>query len=279
MSSPGSISAAVVVHNEEAVIERCLQSLHGAVDEIVLVHDGPCDDRTLEIAEGYGCRIFVQPATGSPEQHTVFAYEQCKGEWLLNVDGDEYLSPELRRELRNLTSRPDVNGYWIRWRIWNGERYVTERGPFKLVLFRARAAHLIGMNENWEQVEGRVERVHLDLHHEPRYDSTSLRANWPKWRKRARVQAGQYLSDFSALPKFNYRGPQEWSRKRRVLNALSPLIVIPYGLATFAIALARENDYYSLRQNLRFATYQGLYNAMVMYYVARAKYMPSRMRS
>lgn len=45
-----SISACLVVRNEEAVIERCLESLAGVVDEIVLVHDGECEDRTLEIA-------------------------------------------------------------------------------------------------------------------------------------------------------------------------------------------------------------------------------------
>ena len=53
---PGTISACVVAHNEEAVIERCLASLDGVVDEIIFVHDGECRDRSLEIAERHGAR-------------------------------------------------------------------------------------------------------------------------------------------------------------------------------------------------------------------------------
>jgi hypothetical protein len=54
-----SVSACLVLRNEEAVVERCLRSLEGVVEEIVLVHDGECEDRTLEIAERHGCQIHV----------------------------------------------------------------------------------------------------------------------------------------------------------------------------------------------------------------------------
>ena len=51
---PGSISACIVARNEEALIDRCLDSLDGVVDEVVLVHSGPCEDRTIEIAHTCG---------------------------------------------------------------------------------------------------------------------------------------------------------------------------------------------------------------------------------
>src|SRR4051812_20989069 len=108
---PGSISAVVVARNEESVLERCLASLDAVVDEIVLVHDGDCDDTSIGIAERHGARVFVQPATGSPEHQTVFGYHQCRGEWLLNIDADEYLSDELRAALGGLVRRNGVNGY------------------------------------------------------------------------------------------------------------------------------------------------------------------------
>src|SRR5947209_4203128 len=63
-----SISACLVVHDEEKLIERCLASLDGVVDEIVLVHDGPCTDRTLDIARGYGARVFERPRHGEAER-------------------------------------------------------------------------------------------------------------------------------------------------------------------------------------------------------------------
>jgi glycosyltransferase involved in cell wall biosynthesis len=272
---PNSISAAVIVRNEDDVIGRCLESLDGVVDEIVLVHDGPCEDRTVEIAESHGCRVFVRPATGSPELQTVFAYEQCRGEWLLNVDADEYLDGPLRERLRELVARDDVNGYEFLWRMWDGERYITERGPFKLVLFRRHAAHLVGMNEAFEHVDGRIERSELELKHHPTYNNFELRRVFTKWRRRAKVQAKQFLTPFDQLPKFNWEGQQEWPRWRHVANALSPLLFVPYGLAHFALALARERDYYSPKENLRFAFYQGLYAGMCQFYVARFKYLGS----
>src|SRR5579862_5338849 len=103
-----SISACLVVRNEEAVIERCLHSLAGVVDEIVLIHDGECTDRTLEIAERFGARITVADHAGGNEPHLPFAFALATGEWLLRLDADEFLSPELRAALPGLTARTDV---------------------------------------------------------------------------------------------------------------------------------------------------------------------------
>ena len=101
----------VVVHNEEAVIARCLESLDGVVDEVIVVHDGPCSDATLDIARGRGCRIFEGPRVGHAEYHRPFAYEQARCEWVLNVDGDEFLSEALRERLRQLAAREGVAAF------------------------------------------------------------------------------------------------------------------------------------------------------------------------
>ena len=156
---PGSVSACLVVRNEEAVIERCLQSLAGVVDEIVLVHDGECEDRTLEIAERHRCRTFVRPLVGHAEVATVFAYEQARGEWILTLDADEFLSEPLRRELRALVSETDINGYEVLLRMWDGRRHITENGPFKLSLFRRSRVHVLGMIHAVEQVDPPVRRA------------------------------------------------------------------------------------------------------------------------
>src|SRR5438105_9189521 len=78
----GSISACIVVRNEGQLIRRCLESLAGAVAELIVVHDGPCDDDTVAIAEQFGCRVFVRPRYGHCERHLPFAYQQARGEWL-----------------------------------------------------------------------------------------------------------------------------------------------------------------------------------------------------
>jgi glycosyltransferase involved in cell wall biosynthesis len=270
---PGSVSACLPVRHEEAVLERCLDSLQGVVDEIVLVHDGECEDRTLEIAERYGCRVFVRPLVGHAEAIVVHAFEQARGEWLLSIHGDEFLSEPLRESVRELVKDEHVNGYEFLWRMWDGERYITEKGPYKLALFRRACTHLVGIVHGAEVVDPPVRRLDLHLEHRPLYNNFALRTVLTKWRRWARINAREFLTPFSALPKFNWTGPTDWPPRRRLLNRLSPLLFIAYVPAVFLVNLRRERDIYRLRENLRMSLYQGIYGGMVQFYVAKYMYV------
>jgi glycosyltransferase involved in cell wall biosynthesis len=268
-----TVTAALVVHNEEAVIERCLRSLDGVVDEIVVIHDGPCEDRTLEIAQRYGARTAELPRIGHSEHYTVTAYEWATSEWLLGIDADEFLSDDLRRELRNLIARDDVNGYELLWRMWDGTRYVTEKGPYKRCLFRRSAVHMIGLIHNVEQVDPPVLRSDLQLEHRPLYNNFTLRSMMGKWRRWARVHAEESLTPLEELPAFNMPVRARWTWRRRVLNALSPVLVVPYFAGTLLMQLWRGREMLSLRENLRFAVYTAIYSTMVQVYVAKKLYV------
>jgi glycosyltransferase involved in cell wall biosynthesis len=272
-AAPGTVSACVVVRNEEAVIERCLGSLAGVVDEIVLVHDGECEDRTLEIAAQHGCRTFVRPLVGHAEVSTVFAFEQARGEWILSLDADEFLSEPLRAQLRSLVSEPEVNGYEVLWRMWDGRRYITENGPYKLSLFRRSRVHVLGMIHAVERVDPPVRRVALQLEHRPLYNNYALRTMLTKHRRWARINAREFLGDLGALPSFNWDGPVAWPARRRILNRLSPLLVLPYVPLVFVASFMRERGYYGLRENLRMAFGQAIYGGLVQFYVARYLYL------
>src|SRR5947209_2132587 len=100
------VSVCLVVHNEGQVIERCMRSLAGLEAEIVVVHDGPCTDDTLDIARRYNARVFVRPFAGHSEHHRPFAYQRARGEWLPNVDAGEFLSPEMA------AVRPELRSRW-----------------------------------------------------------------------------------------------------------------------------------------------------------------------
>jgi glycosyltransferase involved in cell wall biosynthesis len=269
----GSVSACLVVRNEEAVIERCLQSLSGVVDEIVLVHDGECEDRTLEIGARYGCRIHVRPLSGHAEATTIFAFEEARGEWIMSLDADEYLSDALRGALRGLVCDDGVNGYELLWRMWDGTRYITENGPYKLALFRRACVHVLGIHHSAEQVDPPVRRVELQLEHRPAYNNFALRTVLTKWRRSAKIHAEQLLADFADLPKFNWNGGEDWPVQRRILNSLSPLLFLPYVPVVFLVNLAREREVYSLRENVRLSLYQGLYSGMLQFYVAKYRYL------
>jgi glycosyltransferase involved in cell wall biosynthesis len=268
----GSISACLVVRNEEAVIERCLESVDGVVDEIVLVHSGSCEDRTLEIATRFGCRIFEGPDRGFGEHNRPLAYERARGEWLLHLDADEFLSPELRARLRDLTRDPEVDGYAFIWPVWDGRRYRTAEGPYKTILFRRARTRMVGLIHGMEQVEGRVREVPLRLEHRPAYPF-AVRTMATKWRHYARIQARQYTSDLSDVRCFNCPGELRWTRRRRIANLLSPLLVLPAALHSFAFILRTERRHLGLRENLRYAAISALSRAMVTAYVARFVYL------
>jgi glycosyltransferase involved in cell wall biosynthesis len=267
-----TLSACLVVRNEGAVIRRCLQSLHGVADEIVLVHDGPCEDLTVAIAEHFGCRIFVREAVGDPEYHTVFAYEQARGGWLLTLDADEFLSPELAAVIPELISQSFYSGWEFRWPMWDGDQYITHNGPYKLSLFRRADTSLVGHLQSSEKVRGRVGRREETLHHQPLYNNFTLGSVAGKYRHWCRVQADELVRPYSELPKFNYCGPDRWPWYRPVMNALSPVLALPNGIAHFVLLLtsaARDGT----EVNVRLAFYQGVYATMLQFYVARRIYL------
>jgi hypothetical protein len=270
---PGTISACLVVHDEETTIARCLESLHGVVDEIVVIHDGPCRDRTLEIAAGRGCRVIEAPAFGHCERHTPLAYSQASGEWLLNLDADEFLSPPLAASIRDLVAASDVDGYEFVWKHWDGRRYVTEDGPFKLALFRRRATRMVGLIHVPEEVDGAVRRVALDLEHRPGEGHRRLGSMLAKWRRRAPLHAREYVLPLDNVPRFNYPGSLRWTARRELANRLSPLLVVPAALHTFGYVLSRLWGELGAREAVRFAACEAVYRAMVTSWVAWFRYV------
>jgi glycosyltransferase involved in cell wall biosynthesis len=270
------VSACVVVHNEEPHIGRCLRSLEGLDAEILVVHDGPCQDRTLEIARDYTPHVFVRPFVGHAEHHRVFAYEQARGEWLLAIDADEYLSPQMAAVLPKLMARPDVNAYEFVWPIWDGRGPLTSGGPRRLALMRRSAIEFVGMIQNGPEVHGRVEGRSEVLHHQPSYNNFTWKSAVTKQRRWARLHAEELTSDFSQFPTFNYSGPDRWPRRRRVLNRLSPILAFPWGLATFLRTLRPsvwEPSRPAFEVRVRVSFYMGVYRTMVQLYVARSLYL------
>ncbi|MDR0734463.1 MAG: glycosyltransferase family 2 protein [Elusimicrobiota bacterium] len=93
------LSLIIITKNEEAHIAACLESVRGLADEIILV-DSRSTDKTLEIASKYKAKIFTRDFDSFTSQKA-YALAQARGEWVLNLDADEELSPALREEIKN----------------------------------------------------------------------------------------------------------------------------------------------------------------------------------
>jgi glycosyltransferase involved in cell wall biosynthesis len=141
------LSAAIIVYNEEANIGRCLASLKGVVDEIVVV-DSHSSDRTSEICSSFGCRIFQREFTGYSGQKQ-FAVDVASNDWVLSIDADEELTTELKEEISQFLKQGQiaVNGcYILRDLVYLGKklRFGSASGERILRLFNRRFAKFDG---------------------------------------------------------------------------------------------------------------------------------------
>lgn len=96
-----SLSAIMIVKNEEENLPRCLKSLNGVCDEVVVVDTGSTD-RTVALAKEAGARVESFLWNGDESDARNCAVNHARGDWLLMVDADEELSLELHQELLEL---------------------------------------------------------------------------------------------------------------------------------------------------------------------------------
>jgi glycosyltransferase involved in cell wall biosynthesis len=154
------LSVAIVALNEEANIGRTLENVRWA-DEIVLVDSGS-SDRTREIAQQYGARVVVEPWRGHVAQKN-YALELCTQTWVLALDADEEVSPDLAKEIRSVLDDPSpLSGYWIpRKNLFLG-RWIRHGGFYpdpKLRLFRRGDGYSTGHDphDRYELKSGRTD--------------------------------------------------------------------------------------------------------------------------
>lgn len=168
------ISAAIVCRNEERNIKRALDSL-GWVDEIVVLDSGS-SDRTVEICHTAGARVEQVEWHGYVETKNA-ALKIVRGEWVLSLDADEEVSPELRNEINGIISGPGAkigyriprkNHYWGRW-----IKHCGWYPDLQLRLWqRGRGVWTGGSVHESVKVEGSVGRTKAALNHFS-YDSIS----------------------------------------------------------------------------------------------------------
>lgn len=163
------ISAAIIAYNEEDRLPDTLASLEGVADEVVVI-DSYSSDRTVEIARNAGARV-IQNRFEDYGQQKNFAMAQAGHDWILNLDADERLSPELKRALTALREKGepvDVTAFTIKRKTYYLGRWIRHSGWYpdrKVRLFRKEAASWQGRVHERLNVGGAVAPLPGDILH------------------------------------------------------------------------------------------------------------------
>lgn len=108
-----NLTLIITTKNEEHDLPDCLESVKGLVTEIILVDDNSTD-HTLEIAKKYNAKVFIRKFDNYASQKK-YALSKAISEWILHLDPDEKLTPELNEEIKQTISNPQntCSGFYI----------------------------------------------------------------------------------------------------------------------------------------------------------------------
>jgi glycosyltransferase involved in cell wall biosynthesis len=173
------ISVIVLTYNEEANLAVCLNSLAQLSAEIFIVDSGSTD-RTIEIANNFGCQIFSNPWKNHAEQMNWAIRElPIKTEWIMRLDADERLTPELAQELKEaLPQSPSlVSAYEVKRRVFFMGRWIRYGGYYPTWLLRIWRTGLGFCEQRWmdEHIvisEGKIVQLQNDIIDDNKKDLT-----------------------------------------------------------------------------------------------------------
>jgi glycosyltransferase involved in cell wall biosynthesis len=163
-----TVSAIVVCFNEELNIGDCLESLRWC-DEIVVV-DSYSTDRTVQICKQFTARVLQRSWAGYRDQKA-YAHSQATKDWVILVDSDERVSPQLQSEIRDALKQDGgvYAGYAIPRLVFYLKRWWRRGGwypDYDVRLFRRDRATWGGSDPHEKiRVDGRVRRLQHPLHH------------------------------------------------------------------------------------------------------------------
>ena len=231
------ISVIILTFNEEKHIARCINSLITFTDKIFIIDSGSTD-KTVEIAENLGTKVAVNPWINYATQFN-FGIENnpFKTTWLMRMDADEYVLPELSNEINQKISETpqEISGIYIKRRVLFFDKWIRHGAYYPIWLLRIwRNGHGIceesWMDEHIKLFQGKTVQMQQDL-----VDHNLNNLTW--WTQKHNLYAIREVIDLLNI-KYNFRnfeavepkllGTQE-QRKRylKVKYASLPLFTRP----------------------------------------------------
>ena len=149
------ISVVILTYNEELHIERCIKSLLPVVKEIFII-DSFSTDKTVQIAEKLGAKVYQNTWVNYALQFQ-WGLDNCpiKTKWVMRMDSDEYILPELQNEISNKMQniQEDTSGIYIKRRVYFKDRWIKHGSYYPTWLLRI-----------WKYEDGHIEQRWMDEH-------------------------------------------------------------------------------------------------------------------
>jgi glycosyltransferase involved in cell wall biosynthesis len=174
-----SLSVMVLTRDEALHLERCLKSVEGLATERIVIDSGSADG-TREIARRCGATVYEHPFENQAAQvNWAIDNVPMRGEWVLRLDADEYLLPELRAEIEEAIAGAEsgIGGYLLKRRVYFMGRWIRHGGYYPtwiLRLWRRGTARCEAreMDEHMAVTVGEVRRLSSDFVDENLHDLT-----------------------------------------------------------------------------------------------------------
>jgi glycosyltransferase involved in cell wall biosynthesis len=160
------LSVAIISFNEENNIARAVNSAKAIADEVVVL-DSNSTDKTREIAESLGARVYLQDWLGYSEQKNL-CNTKCSGEWILSLDADEDLSMEICDSILKAIDAGNYDGYRINRRtFYMGKmlKYSWQPDIHLRLVKRCKNPRWEGSIHEVFKVDGRVGELKGDIIH------------------------------------------------------------------------------------------------------------------
>ena len=232
-----SLSVSIISFNEGENILRTLEALQGLADEIVLV-DSFSTDNTVEIAKSMRAKVFQESWKGFIAQKNS-ALDKCNSDWILALDCDEVITPELAESIRVAMKSNEHDGYALNRRTFYLGKLLKHswQPDRKLRLVRKRAEARWGGYDPHDvlQLKGRIGNLKGDLIH---YSFKDFHDHMQRTIKHSRVAAESYHKKGKKSGMLDLTLKPMWVFMNRLIIRGSILDGIPGVLASFSAAVA-----------------------------------------
>ncbi len=199
-----SISAVILTKNEQARLPRCLNSLKGLVDEIIIVDDCSTDETVSYAKREYHAKVVVNPLDNNFDKQRNIGIAAATHEWILQMDADEEVSSQSAQAIRRAIASGQYDGYSIlRQDCIFGKPLKFVGGCHQLKLFRKALGYYEGAIHEALKLNGIQGRIDEPIWH---YAIDSVGAMIARQNFYTDLESAKYLKENPSLQISDVKG-------------------------------------------------------------------------